>query len=73
ILRYDAFELYDSERSTVSADESGRTYAELDELFERRVPARKFKDAVTLAEAVGIKYGELVTHKPVTGVGADTA
>lgn len=31
-------------------DVTGRTYAQLDELFERRIPARKFKETVCTGE-----------------------
>jgi hypothetical protein len=33
---------------------TGRTYAELDEMFMKKVPARKFKSYKTDAEAFGV-------------------
>lgn len=47
---------------------AGRTYQELDELFAKRVPGRKFKSTKTSAEmeglqAVELKKGEEVIHK----------
>jgi hypothetical protein len=41
---------------------SGRTYQELDELFERKVPARKFKSTQTSVEAANLKNTGLITH-----------
>ncbi len=34
---------------------AGRTYWELDELYERRIPPRKFKNTPTLADQTGHK------------------
>lgn len=38
----------------VQPETTGRTYAELDEMFMRKVPARKFKTYKTDAEAMGV-------------------
>ena len=37
----------------------GRTYWELDELYERRIPARKFKQTATAADKEGKKNAAL--------------
>ncbi|RSH93494.1 hypothetical protein EHS25_007850 [Saitozyma podzolica] len=42
---------------------TGRTYAELDELYSRGIPAWKFKTATTGLEAQGAKAKTLVTHQ----------
>ncbi|ORY27930.1 and other transporter-domain-containing protein [Naematelia encephala] len=38
----------------------GRTYWELDELYERKIPARKFRNTATLSDASGHKNKQLV-------------
>jgi hypothetical protein len=40
----------------------GRTYIELDELYERGIPAWKFKQTETAADAAGGKNKSLVHH-----------
>lgn len=41
----------------------GRTYWELDELYERRIPAWKFKSTKTHADAAGGKNKSLMARK----------
>lgn len=41
----------------------GRTYLELDELYERRIPAWKFKSTSTAADLSGGKNQTLIHHR----------
>ena len=41
----------------------GRTYLELDELYERRVPAWRFKSTPTLSDQSGEKNATLISKK----------
>ncbi len=41
----------------------GRTYWELDELYERRVPAWRFKNTPTLSDQSGQKNSTLISKK----------
>jgi len=45
----------------------GRTYWELDELYERRIPARHFKKTATNVERAGQKNKTLSTVIPHSG------
>jgi MFS transporter, SP family, general alpha glucoside:H+ symporter len=41
----------------------GRTYWELDELYERRIPAWKFKNTPTLSDQSGQKNSTLISKR----------
>jgi hypothetical protein len=45
-----------------SAQTTGRTYVELDELYRRGIPARKFKSTTTSTESRGLKSDAIITH-----------
>jgi len=48
---------------------AGRTYWELDELYERKISARKFKSTPTLAEQAGRKNKALVSKQSAEQAG----
>lgn len=41
----------------------GRTYCELDELYERKIPAWKFKNTPTLSDQSGHKNAALMSER----------
>lgn len=44
----------------VVPESKSRTYAELDELFERRIPARKFKQTITAVQERATREAEAI-------------
>ena len=51
-----------TDRHTIDRQTTGRTYVELDELYNMKIPVRKFKSTVTSTESRGLKNEAVITH-----------